>query len=494
MKFYQLKGLLGSFVFLLLIQYGYSQSYHINIQDQPSRKVMVTYEFKASDSILRMSGRGAFELEDRWATFVKDLRLIDKNGTKVPLVKNGRSSWTFNAPEGADLQLKYEILLEHEQHQWNGGVDGAAYQRDWGLFFTGRSLFVTSPNPEGALSVSFELPEDWKVSTSWENLNGSPILFTVPNNTQLTESLLFAGTHKEINIERKGFELVLALGGQSILDTTKDFEELAEGILNYYTKLFGGLPKPSADNPFKKVLVVINESNSTDGEVIGNHISILLEKDGDAMASMIARFIFVHEFFHLWNGKSFIPSNLECEWFKEGISNYYTLKALYQVGFLNDAAYFNVMNQFFYQRYSKDPGIGSITMSDGEQKHDHWGIIYSGGMFVGMAQDIMIREHHNNNKSLDDLMRRLYADYGGSDKRYTLNYLIDQFTAMTGKDQSGFFKAYVQGTERLPIDQQLGPFGLKVDMNDDQLSIQKNPTLSDKEEGYLEGLFGSLDP
>ena len=494
MTFNRLKQFYLLCLFLLFIQTAHTQTYQIRIQDQPSRKVLVTYNFIAVDSVLEMSGRGAYELEDRWATFVKDLRLKTKSGEYIPLVKNDRSRWTFDAPEGTSLQLEYEIVLEHEKHQWNGGFDGAAYQTDWGLFFTGRSLFITDPNIKESLEVSFELPETWKVSSSWEELKGSPNSFIVPNNTQLTESLLFAGTHQEIRIERDDFELVLALGGKSILDTTKDFEDLAKGVLDYYTELFGGLPKPSADNPFKKVLVVINESGSTDGEVIGNHISILLEKEGDAMASMIARFIFVHEFFHLWNGKSFIPANLECEWFKEGISNYYTLKALYQVGFLNEGAYFNVMNQFFYQRYSKDPGIGSVAMSDGDQKHDHWGIIYSGGMFVGMAQDIMIREHNNNQKSLDDLMRKLYDEYGGTERRYTLDYLMNEFSAMTGEDQSQFFESYVKGVEKLPINEQLSSYGLLIDMNDDQLSIQRNPSLSDKEQNYIEGLFGSLNP
>ena len=66
------------------------------------------------------------------------------------------------------------------------------------------------------------------------------------------------------------------------------------------------------------------------------------------MSTMISRFIFAHEFFHLWNGKSMVPDDQETEWFKEGFTNYYTLKALYHVGLLNDTAYFSVLNNLFY--------------------------------------------------------------------------------------------------------------------------------------------------
>ena len=139
------------------------------------------------------------------------------------------------------------------------------------------------------------------------------------------------------------------------------------------------------------------------------------------MSKLISRFIFAHEFFHLWNGKSFRPyANDEAEWFKEGFTNYYTLKALHHVGFLTDESFLEVVNNLFYQRYKNDDGVGKISMTNGEEKHDHWGLIYGGGMFVGIAQDMIIRKATNNQKSLDYLMRDLFKKYGDSKKEYDL--------------------------------------------------------------------------
>ena len=158
----------------------------------------------------------------------------------------------------------------------------------------------------------------------------------------------------------------------------------------------GGIPNPSFENKFEKVVVIINSSTSTDGEVIGNNISILIEKNGGQMSEMFSKFIFAHELFYLWNGKSFTPTEDDTEWFKEGFTNYYTLKSLHHVGFLNDLSYLSVLNDIFFQRYNNDDGTGKLSMTMGEEKHAQWGLIYEGGLFVSISQDLIISNATQN--------------------------------------------------------------------------------------------------
>ena len=95
------------------------------------------------------------------------------------------------------------------------------------------------------------------------------------------QSMIFAGTHEEISIKRDDFELVFALGGDDIIAQQEDFRKLAEGVMDYYIALMGGVPNPSPDNKFTKSIVIVNSSTLTDGEVIGNNISMLIEKNGN---------------------------------------------------------------------------------------------------------------------------------------------------------------------------------------------------------------------
>lgn len=200
-------------------------------------------------------------------------------------------------------------------------------------------------------------------------------------------------------------------------------------------------------------MVVINPSEKTDGEALGNNISILLEPDGDQMSQVIARFIFAHEFFHMWNGKSFTPQADDTEWFKEGFTNYYTLKALHHIGYLNDESFLELLANFFYQKYDSDDGVGNLSMSNGELKHDHWGLIYSGGMFVAIAQDMQIRTASNNEKSVDDMMRFMFDNFSG--ETYDIGDIERELSNLNNESQKDFFSRYIVGTERLPLSQYL---------------------------------------
>lgn len=442
------------------------------------------------DSLLYMSQIGANQFSDRWAKFVHQLKAESLSGTPLKIESLQNAQWKVYSPLNQRIKLSYELWLDHEDFNWSGGVDAAAYATQWGVFYTGRSIFIMNGDTKSNLKVTFNIPSDWKVSTPWEELDAEKNIFRVTNQTTLSNSIFFAGTHQELVLNRDGFELVFALGGKEIIEQSESFTDMAEGILDYYIALMGGIPNPSPSNQFKRVLVVINSSSKTDGEVIGNNISILLEENGDHMSQLIARFIFAHEFFHLWNGKSFTPESMNCEWFKEGVTNYYTLKSLFHTGYLNEQSYLGALNNIFYQRYHNDDGIGKISLTQGEQKHDHWGVIYGGGLFAGISQDMIIRTSTNNEKSIDDVMRQLFKKYGGTDHTYTLEDLERLMSAASEKDQAVFFDKYIKGLQRIPMDHYLNLGGFKAEESNGTISIFTKEDRSFIEQQINNGLFG----
>lgn len=396
---------------------------------------------------------GANQLPKRWSTFVSDFTVTDENDQPVFVTAMEDGSWQLSAIPQGRVRFSYQVNLEHENHSWSGGVDGAAYARDWGVFYTARSLFVVNGEDRKNIQVDFDLPEHWQVTTPWLRRSTEAQTYNVADYDNLSTSILFAGTHKQLSINQGQFELLLALGGEEILAQERVFIDMAQGVLQYYTDLFGGIPRLQTQGGTIKSVVVINPSGKTDGEALGNNISLLLEPDGDQMSQVIARFIFAHEFFHLWNGKSFTPETDETEWFKEGFSNYYTLKALHHIGYLDDASYLDMLANFFYQKYDSDDGVGSLSMTDGELKHDHWGLIYSGGMFVAIAQDMQIRSASKNQKSVDDMMRFMFDNF--TDETYDISDVERELSNLNNESQKDFFSRYIVGTERLPVSQYL---------------------------------------
>lgn len=465
-------------------------SYSITIDKDNPKLAEVKVSFVPQDDILYMSA-GGDQLPKRWAAFVRNLKIADAKGNPVPVEELPDAKWKINLLQKQKVILSYEIKLDHENYEWSGGIDGVAFARDWGVFYSGRTLLIFNGESRKNINVNFTLPENWKVTTPWESLKNKANSFRVNNMTELANSLIFAGTHEEISVKRKDFELVFALGGDEIISQKADFKKLAEGVLDYYIALMGGVPNPAPDNKFKKAVVIINSSGATDGEVIGNNISILVEKGGDKTSKMFSRFIFAHEFFHLWNGKSFSPANDETEWFKEGFTNYYTLKALHHVGFLTDESFLEVLNSLFYRRYKNDDGVGKIALTRGEEKHDHWGLIYGGGMFVGIAQDLVIRKATNNRKSLDDLMKYLFKKYGGSNREYDLKEIRQKMSESSGADQTDFFNDYITGTKPLPVTGYFEIAGLDAKIENGNLILTKNENAAVLQKNILNGLFGA---
>lgn len=321
--------------------------YTITITDPKPRAMSIKASFFLQDQILAMNEYGADQFPERWAKFVRNLKATDADGRPLAIEALPNAQWRVDAKMGEAVNISYDVELEHEQYKWASGIDGVSFVRDWGVFCVGRTYLITNGTDRTNIDVSFNLPKKWHVTSPWKPLIGSETNFVARNLIDLKDSMFFAGTQDEFKIKRKGFDLIFALGGGGIAKFKSEYERLATGALDYYTELMGGLPHPPPGTKFDRVVVIINPGSDTDGEVIGNHISMIFNPDGDAQSQVVAKFIFAHEFFHLWNGKSINVATAGEEWFKEGITNYYALKALSRLKAVTDQDLFGTMNGLF---------------------------------------------------------------------------------------------------------------------------------------------------
>jgi predicted metalloprotease with PDZ domain len=206
------------------------------------------------------------------------------------------------------------------------------------------------------------------------------------------------------------------------------------------------------------------------------------------MSQTFGGLLFAHEFFHLWNGKSFTPNADDTEWFKEGFSNYYTLKALHHIGFVDDQSYLDVLANFFYQRYDSDDGVGKFSMTNGELKHEHWGLIYSGGMFVAIAQDMQIRSASGNQHSLDDLMRYMFGKFDTTG--YDIGDIETELSRLNGLSQEDFFARYIYGVERIPLSKYLAMANIETRKEGEQTMFKIGEESDRAASQIRRGLFG----
>ena len=493
---FQHKVILAAASLLLLFTAAGAQAppgaaYKIAVDEKQPKVLHIEAKLALRDDVLYMHKDGAEQFPWRWAYFVRNLVVRDSKGSSVTVDKMPGAKWKVQIPPDRQIILTYDVILDHESYTWPGGIDGVAFSRESGIFATGRTFLIMNGHDTQNIRVSFRLPAGWRATAPWAPKATNS--FIARDLTDLRESMISLGTHQEFTVKRKGFELVFALGGRGIASQMPSYEKLANGVLDYYITLMGGIPKPPPSRPFKRIVVIVNSGKDVDGEVIGNHISMILDPEADAFSQVISKFIFAHEFFHLWNGKSINVATTKEDWFKEGVTNYYTLKALVHTGAITEKDYLDTVGNLFYKRYARDPGFGKQSMRDvasGASKDKHWGLIYGGGLFAGMCRDIAVRRATGNRKSLDDLMRAFFKKYGGTDTTYTTADLQNYLTSLSSADQGDFFTRHIFGTEPVPIDKCLSEAGFDSKIIDGELVIARKSGLSGAAESIFNGVLG----
>ncbi|XTZ09834.1 MAG: PDZ domain-containing protein, partial [cyanobacterium endosymbiont of Rhopalodia yunnanensis] len=84
------------------------------------------------------------------------------------------------------------------------------------------------------------------------------------------------------------------------------------------------------------------------------------------------------------------------------------------------------------------------------------------GELVSLLLDLLIRSHHNNQRSLDNVMSQMWQKFGKPEIGFTSQELQDVIESVAGIELQNFFARYLDATEDLPFDEYLEPFGLKL--------------------------------
>ncbi len=494
-----LRQILFCILFFIIAISGYAQkqdTYTLNFNlDQPD-VIFVEAKLHLEDSLLYMTEYGP--MPEKFPQYIEKLKISDEDGHLLSYRFKDSLAWIIEGVErGEEVTLNYEMHLDHELEQWPGGTDGVAYKRDYGVMTSGRALFIMNGASKEDIQVKTELPVNYRISTPWKYSSNPDRVFSVPDLENLQESFLFIGRQEEFEIERDSFKLIFVIGGKKLNSEKERLVSVANKLLDYYIELMGGIPVSSEGNPLDRSMVIITENDNTDGEVIGNHISMFMNPDAEMQSQIIGWFIFAHEFFHLWNGKTIKFKDTRSDWFKEGVSNYYTLKGLTQTDFINEEAFKGVLNELFYNRYINDPGLGQetpVNSADSFSKDQHWGLIYGGGLFAGISADLEIRQETFNKKSLDDLMRLLYEEYGGKDKYVDNSYLIRMISQLGFEDFPEFFVNYLEGTKTISLQPHLIHAGIEVEQNDSELILRFLEDRTVLQQNIWEGVLGKIKP
>jgi len=402
---------------------------------------------------------------------------------RLPVRKVAKNHWQIETGNASNITVHYRIFANELSVRTNH-LDGTHG------YFNGAALFFFIPGFEQQpIQVAIAIPNpDWQVTTPLPPVSGEVNTFEAKDFDTLVDSPFEIGSHQLYNFEVLGKPHQLAIWGQGNADPERIIEDTKK-IIEVEAQLYGGLP-------YDRYLFLLHlDATGFGGLEHKNSCSLIYARFGFRAKDKYQRFmqLVAHEFFHLWNVKRIRPKALErfnyeqenyttSLWFCEGTTSYYDLVIPRRAGIYDTKTLLDNLSKEI-TRLQMIPGRKVQPVS--ESSFDAWIKLYRRdansdnsqisyylkGEIVSFLLDLLIRERHGNQRSLDDVMRQLWLRFGQEEVGFTPEQLRDVIESVAQTDLSDFFDRYVDGTDELPFEEYLAPFGLKLSSIEDEEHI-----------------------
>ncbi len=410
-----------------------------------------------------------------YAKHLQDLSAdTGKQRHPLPSHKLAKNHWQIETADASEITVRYRVFANELSVRTNHLDATHGY-------FNGAALFFFIPGFEQQpIRVTIVPPKpDWHVTTPLPPVSGESNTFEAKDFDTLVDSPFEIGSQQLYNFEVLGKPHQLAIWGQGNADPERIIEDTKK-IIEVEAQLYGGLP-------YERYIFLLHlAATGFGGLEHKDACSLIYSRFGFRAKDKYNRFmqLVAHEFFHLWNVKRIRPKALEkfnyeqenyttSLWFCEGTTSYYDLVIPQRAGIYDAKAFLECLGKEITQLQTI-PGRKVQPVS--ESSFDSWIKLYRRdansnnsqisyylkGELVSFLLDLLIRSRHGNKRSLDDVMRQMWQRFGKEEIGFTPQQLKDVIESVAQTDLSDFFERYIDGTDELPFDEYLQPFGLRL--------------------------------
>ncbi len=397
---------------------------------------------------------------------------LDEQGQPLPWQKISKNHWQVTTQGHSTLTIHYKIFANELTVRTNHLDITHGY-------FNPAAMFFRVPGREReAIAITILPPQNWHVST--------PLAATSQTNTflaatfdELVDSPFEIGTHAVCDFEVLGKPHQIAIWGEGCYNIERILADTTK-IIETEAAIFGGLPYD------RYLFLLLLSANSFGGlehksscTLIYSRLGLCAEETYQKYMSLVA-----HEFFHLWNVKRIRPKGLEVFdydqenytdslWLSEGSTSFYDLIIPLRAGIYDAKCYLSKVSESITQFQTTS---GRKVQPLSESSFDAWIKLYRPdansrnsqmsyylkGELVSFLLDLTIRAQHQNRRSLDDVMRQLWQQFGVPEVGFTREQLKAIFESVAEVDLTPFWTHYIDGLAELPFDECLAPFGLML--------------------------------
>ncbi|SNC77517.1 Predicted metalloprotease, contains C-terminal PDZ domain [Hymenobacter gelipurpurascens] len=431
---------------------------------------------------------GRYELQN-FAQKLQHVVIEDAaSGEVLAARKITKDRWQVTDAAGKTVRVRYNFYA----HQMDAG---GSWLDETQLYLNPvQALFYIEGRQQEACQLALDLPEGWQLACGLPQ--SGPNTLQAQNFDHLADSPLIASpTLQYRNYEVDGLPFYIWIQGECPVDWPRlvaDFRAFSQEQL----ALFGGFP--ASDYHFLNQILPYKHYHGV--EHLNSTVIVLGPAELLMTEGLYKELLGVscHELFHAWNIKSIRPIEMQPydyareNYFRtcfiaEGITTYYGEYLLARAGVRTAAQYFQELN-IVLRKHFDDYGRYHLSVADASM--DLWldgykpGVpdrkvsVYHKGALVALLLDLTLRQLSNHKRSLDDVMRRLWEEFGKTGLGYTEDDYTRIVKEVAGRDMQAYFDKFIYGTAPLeePLNRVLGFVGCR-------LHIEQNASAS-------EGIYG----
>jgi predicted metalloprotease with PDZ domain len=384
------------------------------------------------------------------------------NAGEARVWKDGKTSWRVDARAGEEVAFRYRYYA--------GVLDaGSSFLDEDEAYCNGSNLFMLVEGVRGQEHLlTIAAPADWLIETQLAREDGDRTFRARDYDHLIDSPLIAAAKMTRHSFAEEGAMFHLVFRGDEGIET-EPFIDPMRAIVRAQSKLFGGLPFPE----YRFLYHVRDRWHGVEHEdscsIIARRDALLGAQPGEEGFDRLLS-ISSHELFHAWNVKRIVPAKFapydywqetptRLLWAMEGMTSYFGDLSLVRSGVWTVERYLNHLAKEI-ETLEGQPARLHLPLaqasfdgwlSDPAQMHDHANAFfsfYNKGEIVSALLDLTIRRSAEGARSLDDVIRLLWEEYGKTGRGLEED-AIGRAVARIA-DAGDFFDRYVDGTDPLP--------------------------------------------
>ena len=426
--------------------------------DQPQQhfiKIKVLFPVDSKKTIIHLSSwrPGRYELGN-FAKNIKNFRVFSDKNKTLTFKKITKDSWEIDTNGTNTLRVEY-------QYYANELNAGSTYFDENQLYVNPVNCMVFAENMQDfPISLELNIPKNYEIASSMAQKDG---ILLAENFDEFADSPFICSANlekKSYSVENIDFyiwfnkqehipwERVLTDFQLFTKTQIKDFGEFPVGEYHFLIQSMPEIAYHGVEH-LKSTVITLGPSHQ------------MFEERYDELLGVSS-----HELYHVWNVKSIRPKDLlpydfkkenysELGYIYEGITTYLGDLYLLKSGVFSLEKYLRELDKQF-QKHFDNPGRFNYSVA--QSSYDTWidgyvpGVpgrkvsIYTEGCLLAFVMDASIRKATNNKSGIEEVMKRMYYNFGIKKIGYTEKDFIEILENTCGESFQDFFKDYVHGT------------------------------------------------